>query len=485
MIDQPILARLQRGLPPLGGRLLWAYRLLWFAFALGAVATLAAALNDATTDPLIIGLRAVKSLIVGAAAIVLFLRRQRDPVAAILSLAFLCWTITSSFDFTTAAVLPMLLDRARFLLFVLALLLFPDARWRPKWTPCVAIASFLVFLLGVVEAVGITNSRLFLYLAIACVLTAIGALLQRFRRTDDETQRQQLKWVSLGLVTGVGTILTARASAALSVPNVAFEALFQLGIVLVALGFLVPLLRYRLYDAESFISRSAAYAALTATLVATFAGSEALLEALGQRYLGSSIGQVSGAVAAAIAAILFTPLNDRINGWAERRFQRDLLQLKTELPALLSDVPYQWTAAEVGRAILPKIMEAVHATHGAILLGEQIIALKGIAPQGFDPSSGAISLKLELRCGFGELHGRLLLGPRPDGSDYGHDDLEALREVVPPLCRALLISSERERFRAAQAQHRKAVQDQIIHLAVRLSELEPRARGASRHIADA
>jgi hypothetical protein len=251
------------------------------------------------------------------------------------------------------------------------------------------------------------------------VLTAIGALLQRFRRTEDETQRQQLKWVSLGLVTGVGMILTARASAALSVPNVAFEALFQLGIVLVALGFLVPLLRYRLYDAESFISRSAAYAALTATLVATFAGSEALLEALGQRYLGSSIGQVSGAVAAAIAAVLFTPLNDRINVWAERHFQRDLLQLKTELPALLSDVPYRWTAADVGRAVLPKIMEAVHAVQGAIVVRDQIIASKGIGPQGCDPTSDAIPLKLALRCGFGDLRGWLLLGPRPDGSDSG------------------------------------------------------------------
>lgn len=308
------------------------------------------------------------------------------------------------------------------------------------------------------------------------MLAAIGALLQRFRSTQDETQRQQLKWVSLGLVAGVGLILTARASAALSVPNVAFEALFQLGIVLVALGFLVPLLRYRLYDAESFISRSAAYAALTATLVATFAGSEALLESLGQRYLGSSIGQVSGAVAAAIAAVLFTPLNDRINAWAERHFQRDLLQLRTELPALLADVPYQWTAADVGRAMLPRIMEAVHATHGAILLHEQVIASEGV---------GAMSLKLELRCGFDEFHGWLLLGPRPDGSDYGRADVEALRHVLPALCRALLVASGRDRFRLMQTELRTALQSQILNLAVRLSQLEPRPRAASRDIAEA
>ena len=96
----------------------------------------------------------------------------------------------------------MLLDRLRFVLFATALLLFPDGKWQSRWTQAVAIASGFVFSLGSLEALGIVQSRLFLPLAILCVLAAIGALVQRFRETADETQRQQLKWVSLGLVTG-------------------------------------------------------------------------------------------------------------------------------------------------------------------------------------------------------------------------------------------------------------------------------------------
>src|SRR5687768_1795185 len=125
------IAAINGGLPPLGGRLLWAYRILWMIFAAAAFAALVLALLDGTMQPVVLGLRILKSAIVGAVAFVLFWRRQRDPVAAILSLAFLCWTVTSSFDFTTASVLPMILDRLRFLLFVLALLLFPDAQWGP------------------------------------------------------------------------------------------------------------------------------------------------------------------------------------------------------------------------------------------------------------------------------------------------------------------------------------------------------------------
>ena len=434
-------------LPQLGGKLLWAYRIAWVALTAAALATAALALLDGTMQPVVLGLRIVKSVIVGAVAFVLFWRRQRDPVAAILSLAVLCWTITSSFDFTTAAAIPMLLDRLRFVLFALALLLFPNGKWEPGWTRGVGIGSFVVFAIGVIEALGLAPSRLFLPLAILCVLAAIIGLVQRFRSTEDETQQQQLKWVALGLVAGVGLILAARASAALSGPAILFEAMFQLGIVVVALGFLVPLLRYRLFDAEAVISRSAAYALLTAALVGTFAGSEALIESFGQRYLGSGIGQVSGAMAAAVAAVLLSPLNDRINRWAEQRFQHDLVQLRTELPELLAEVPADWTPALVGQATLPRIIEAVHATSAAIVLKGTAIATEALAIDPADRSTTHFPLQLALRCPFGGRHGWLLLGRRPDGSNYGKDDVEALEAILPALRRALLASLERARIR--------------------------------------
>jgi len=433
MSAETAIDAIQWGLPPLKGRLLWAYRAAWVLLAVATLATLALALFDPAIQPLVLGLRLLKSAIVGSVATVLFLRRQRDPVAAILSLGFLCWTITSSFDFTSAAALPMLLDRLRFLLFALALLLFPDGKWRPRWTRSVAVLSIAVFLLGVLEAVRLLPTSLFLQLAIVCVLASIVGLIQRFRASSSEMHQQQLKWVALGLVSGVGLILVARAAAALSMPAVAFEAMFQLGIVLVALGFLVPLLRYRLYDAEAVISRSAAYAVLTVTLVATFAGSESLIELLGQQYLGSGIGQVSGAIGAAIAAVLLTPLNDRISAWAENRFQHDLVQLKTELPALLSEAPVGWSPRQIGNAVLPRIADAVHATKLAIILKDQVIAADGVKIGQVSRSADYFPLHLPFQCPFGGVQGRLLVGPRPDGSSYGKDEIEALEEVLPAL----------------------------------------------------
>ncbi|MFL6829910.1 MAG: hypothetical protein ACJ8D5_04720, partial [Sphingomicrobium sp.] len=68
-----------------------------------------------------VGLRLVKSAVLVCVAAILLYRRQRDPVAALLALAFLAWTITSSFDFGTSAEFAQLLDRIRFVLFTLAL----------------------------------------------------------------------------------------------------------------------------------------------------------------------------------------------------------------------------------------------------------------------------------------------------------------------------------------------------------------------------
>ena len=91
----------------------------------------AAASSTATPLPILV-LRLIKAAVLVSVSAILLRRRAKDPVAALLALAFLTWTITSSFDFASSNALPLLLDRVRFLLFVLALLLFPDGRWQPK-----------------------------------------------------------------------------------------------------------------------------------------------------------------------------------------------------------------------------------------------------------------------------------------------------------------------------------------------------------------
>lgn len=477
-------------LPPLGGRLLFAYRLAWWLLLASALAVAAASLLGGGTHAFILALRLAKSVILVAVAAILYRRRQRDPVAAMLALSFLLWTISSSVDFmsSAAATWPLLLDRLRFLPFALALLFFPDGEWRLRRTGPIAAAIVTAFLIGVAEAFGLLATQLYLPLAIGCVLAAMASLLVRYRSLELTTQ-QQLKWIALGLVTGISLILSARAGASL-VPagsktmavSVLLEALFQLGVVVIALGFLTSLLRYRLYDAETAISRSAAYAGLTLALVGTFAASEAIIQAVGQRYFGSGIGDLSGGIAAAIAAVLLTPLHGRISSWAEHYFQRDLIGLKSRLPDLLTASSSSSSLTELGPAALSMIEEAVHAARLALVVDHKVVAVRGVTgtvvrawlrewqmPAGTEPfdrgDDELFPLRMALRSPFGQTRAWLLFGARPDGSFYGADDLEALAEIVPQLQRTLLSVADRE-----AETNRQRRRDQEINHALRLIE---------------
>ncbi len=495
-----------RSLPPLSGRLLAAYRALWFLLAAAAVAVLASLAFSPGMNPLILALRLGKGAVLLTVAAILLRRRKEDMVAALLTSAFLLWTITSSFDVTHGEPLlaVALADRLRFLLFALALLLFPGGVWSPAWTRQVALGSTAVFLLGLAESLGWGASRLFLPLAILCVLAALAALLFRYRYSATPTERQQMQWVALGLAGGIFLILLARAGAALNdAPGpLAFdplllEALFQSGVIAIAIGFLVSLLRYRLYDAEAVITRSAAYALLTLSLVATFAGSEALIEMLGQQYFGAGIGSISGAMAAAVAAVLLAPLHGRITGWAERRFQRDLVILKEQLPELLAELSGSSSTARVGKAALPRIEEAVHAARSALVVDARLVAVHGVDHDAaarwakdwqvpvsvglFDCAPDSqFPLRMALKCPFGSVRGWLLLGPRPDGSLYGRDEVGALAVIAPALRRALFAAREREMEKQRDDRSRRALNKAIADLANRQDALERLA--SARHV---
>lgn len=499
----PVPALLPAGttsLPPLGGRLFVAYRMTWWTLAAIAIGTLAWSWIAPQSAIGIELLRTAKAAILIAVSTILYRRRCRDAVAAMLALAFLLWTISSSFDFIANSVVPALIDRLRFLFFALALLLFPNGEWHPIWTRRVGSAILATFLLGVIEAPGISPTSLFLPIAIGCVLASLLVLLSRYRSLEPGAQKQQLKWVVLGLVSGIALILSARTGAILArdmpvplVGSLLLEGMFQLGIVVIALGFLTSLLRYRLYDAEAAISRSAVYAALTLTLVGTFAASEALIELVGQRLFGMAIGNISGAVAAAVAAMMLTPLHGRISSWAEQRFQHDLAIFKSELPDLLAVLSASASVNRLAGAVLPRIEEAVHATRLVLLVDGKFAAARGITPasarrllRGWQPPDDielidrddhdAFPLRLALRCPLGSIRAWLLLGPRPDGSFYGRDDLEALAEIAPPLQRTLLAVAEREAEDRGRQRLDTEVRRTLMQLGQRIAALESTPR---------
>jgi len=299
------------------------------------------------------------------------------------------------------------------------------------------------------------------------------------------------------LVAGVGLILCARAGFAASPRLVVWEAMFQLGIIVVALGFLISLLRYRLFDAETVISRSAAYATLTLALVATFGGSEALIQNIGQDYLGMNLGSVSGGMAAAVAAVLLNPLHERITRWAEARFQPDLTYLKRELPDLVARFATSSSTRRLSKAALPLINNAIHATHSALVVDGKVEGACGITLEdarrwaveylkpGYsdrDETDRIFPLRLNLGLVAPDAAALLVLGPRPDGTLCGKEDLDAVRSILPAFRDAIMMTVSRETLDAAIDRRESSLRIEIVGINARLDALEssavdPRVRG--------
>jgi hypothetical protein len=223
------------------------------------------------------------------------------------------------------------------------------------------------------------------------------------------------------------------------------------------------LLRYRLYDAEAVISRSATFALVTIFIGGVFAASNEAVKVFILGLYGPGAGQTPGIFAAAIATVLVSPAQERIQRWSEQRFQRNLVKLREELPDCLRELRECASMQELLEETLQRIESGVRTTRLAVLIGNTVAATRGITAdtvadwsKSFDADACAdavcspgdpifpIRVPLRPKTGDGELAGWLLVGPRPDGSLLSKDEQRALVDISGPLTRAVRIVARRE-----------------------------------------
>ena len=465
----------------------------------------------------VLSLRLIPSLAANlglVAASILLFRRRRDTMAAILSLSLLliAATLFNAFDFWRAYEMTGLGDwagDAGWCGLMLVLLTFPSGRFDPRWTFLPAMFLLLWWPLCAQDLVPATVENLGF---VALLALGVAALAFRYRRLPAGAEQQQLRWVFLGF--GVGTILLGSGVLIFTAMDmlaqidrrwlvwglVLLYPLGALGVVSYAAGLIVSMLRYRLYDADQVISRSAGYAVLTLLLGATFAASAKGMEVFFESYFGREAGALPGAIGAGLAVVLITPMHNRIHRWAERRFQQALLHLRRDLPLCVGDLRETAGLSQLLDAVLARIGTGVRASRSAALLpdgdGLRIAAARDVdraaaeewlrswtpAPNesGLDCSSrdSLFPMRVALTVDTGaapEMIGWILLGPRPDGSFYGKDEQEALAEIADPVARAVQIVLRREEREAKQEARFAAVE-----AALGLLKAAPHRRTAKR-----
>jgi len=412
------------------------------------------------------------SLFMLTASWLLFLRRPRDPEALLFAFSFLLICYRGDALWWASPILGIpaapleLVNYYGWLACGIAIAVFPDGRLATRLSR-VAVASILIvaFVLTPLPLWAGEPPALLDYAAnYGAVLLALAAVVLRWRGTADQIARQQVKWAVAGFAVAAMMLLCfsppgRAALIALGQPwGFVLSRIIQVvGYVALPLGLLVSLLRYRLYDAESALSRSAVFAVLALGLLGVFAASQRVVEALGEQYFGGSVGALAGGIAAGIAAVVIVPMHGRVERWADRRFRGNLLKLRQELPALVGDLRETADARAVGEAVIARVMPGVRAVRAAVLSGDSIVAAAGVSPEavaqwrrgwqpadgegsGSEPADPLLPVRVPLDAdGCGRV-GWLLLGPRPDGSLYGKDEREVLAEVADPVARALHIA---------------------------------------------
>lgn len=474
-------------LPQLAGKRLLLFRLFGWPLAGLTLATLAAApfvaLDAAVAawGPLGTAFGLGSGAVALAAALLLLLRRPRDPVAALLAVAFLGIGVGTGPSGLTLAELGLetlagLLRLAGFGALFIGVFVFPGARFEPRWSLSGSLAALVWVTVGWhgIAWPMVVPIAAFNLAGVALMLMAIAALYVRYSRTPPGTERQQIRWAALGFVVGglLGAIAEvlrnlrdATDDRAVAAATGAVNVLLgPLAFALIALGLLVSLLRYRLYDADAAISRSAALAVLTVGLGALFAGSSEGAKIFIESSLGRDAGALPAVFAAGLAAVMLNPAYNLVSNWAERLFQKRLTALRRDLPECVEDLRETAGMDDLLDEVLSRTAAGVSAVRAAVLIGGKAVARRETTAAEVrswraagrpDPAAEELDcdredplfpMRVPLRVRHGDRRpvGWILLGPRPDGSFYGKDEREALAEIADPVARALQVVALRE-----------------------------------------
>ena len=425
------------------------------------------------------------------AAWILHRRKREDLISSILSLAILLTMATeqpSSTFLTFAAGVPEWLHQGVYdignICLLSGILLFPFGQLRPR-----AVVAALTVLPVLFFLSGDTYRFALLIFIVAGVLT----LMWRLRDTSPGAARQQIKWALFGFA-GYALFLgvaLASDSAKLQVATFAaqlsleiFAGLsFGLAFATLQLGLMVALLRYRLYDAEVVISRSANFALITLGVATVFAAAGDALKQIVYNYSGNSNNEGPIMFAAALATVMVNPIQERVQRWSEKRFRRNLIALRDELPDCVRDMRETASLDELVNDILRRVEDGVRTVRAAAVIDGKVQCARGIAPKEVESwlrgdharscherlcetADKLFPVRVSLVPGDeGPPLGVLLVGPRPDGSIISRDEQNALIEVAEPIARAIRIVIRRQ---AREGEITAAIQTN----ATRIAELE-------------
>jgi hypothetical protein len=263
------------------------------------------------------------------------------------------------------------------------LLLLPLLVWRPAIWGLVYLPHFLAL-----QAQGRTSGEDFyvvpqdtrdLALFLALLVVGVVAQVYRYRRHSTAIQRQQTKWLVLGVgvtVAVVGTYVLAinlidvpQASGGALIVRLLSRTINHVALLCLPIALTFSILRYRLWDIDILINRALVYGTLTGLLALFYAASVALMQGVIQVVTGREQRSALVLVVSTLAtAALFQPLRRRIQDGIDRRFYRHKYDAARTLEAFTASLRQEMDLPQLSERLVSVVEETMEPSEVSLWL---------------------------------------------------------------------------------------------------------------------
>ena len=468
--EQPALAPLDRS----GGRRIWLARAGWLlVFTFVTIVFIAAAptaifnqrqdwqfaeavpavwpiMSSYTFAALLVGLRFVSLVVFYAVALLIARRKWDDWFALFVSAALLmvAYVFIGRND-TVSEVVPVWLQPIAPALTILLtvffiyswLLLFyllPDGRFVPRWSawftllplPGLMLLSFSENIRRLIPpqlraAIESGAWGFFMLGLVLAVLFGLFSQVYRYRRVATPTQRQQMKWLLVGLgvqplfilvsVFGLGVPLAPGWSALISL----YFGLFAITLLPITIGLAV--FRRRLWDVDPLINRTLVYGGLTLLVLILYVALVGLAFVL----FGETSNLFLAALAVGVAALLAQPISTRLQRAVNRLMYGDRDDPVTVISELGRQLEHAAAPEESLATLVETIGRSLKLPYVAIATrdsdDDQIVAAVGVT----QPDLTRLPLIYQ-----SQQVGELLVAPRGVGESFATAERRLLDNIA-------------------------------------------------------
>jgi len=219
--------------------------------------------------------------------------------------------------------------------------LSPDGRFVPRWTMTLTagftggLLALGVYAITVFERWGVLMSSALIFVAFPVMLVLIGlgifSQIYRYMRVSSPVERQQTKWVVVGLAAVtlgvvVNNLFWFASSQQSGLPrllyNLARAPMVSLCLLLLPICLAFSILRYRLWDIDLIIRRTLQYSVLSGLLALVYFGLIIALQGVFTAVTGQGDNPFITVLSTLAIAGLFLLLRRRVQDVIDRRFYR-------------------------------------------------------------------------------------------------------------------------------------------------------------------